>query len=143
MRRPPAGQGCGRRTVRQSTARAEQPTGDSKTRGVQGSCPQGGCLPRRPQAGGSGVIQNSSTGPSPLRSSAQVRCLWTCAQRLSTGCGQLTARQWAIRVIHRLSPGQGRLSPGCPQPRPQFDNRELAFIPWCERRHEKLTGPRG
>ncbi len=97
----------------------------------------------RPQPGEPGVIQNSSTGATPLRSSTQVRCLCTCAQPLSTGCGQRTECQQAARVIHCSSPGWGRLSPAFPQLRPQFDNIGAVFTRPCERRHVMLTGPRG
>ena len=115
--------------------RMEQPFRNSNGLGAGRHNPQDGPVFPCPQVRGRRVIQNSSTGPSGLRSSLQVRCLWTCAQQLSTGCGKLTVRQWADRVVHRLSPGNRWLSPGSPQLYPQFDNTAQMFTPRCERRH--------
>lgn len=84
------------------------------------------------------LSRGSSTARSRLRSSAQVNHLWTCAQQLSTGCGELRARQPVHRVFHRPSTGMGELSPGFPQPCPQFGNIESLVSPGCERRHVML-----
>ncbi|KDN84173.1 hypothetical protein KCH_39640 [Kitasatospora cheerisanensis KCTC 2395] len=138
-----AGQESPRRPGRSARRPLERLRSYSNGSGAQRSCPQNGWVfpvhrLHRPE-----LSRGSSTGGSPLRSSAQVRPLWTCAQPLSTACGELSARQWAVGVVPRSSTGKAEFSPGFPQRRPQFDNINSLVRPGCERRHVMLIRRRG
>jgi hypothetical protein len=65
----------------------------------------------RPHAGENRVIQKLSTEPPGLGGSSQLSRLWICGKSFSTPCGERPVRQPRARVIHALSPGEGRLSP--------------------------------